>query len=217
LVSIVTENCKMDYSAGQLMDLAQELQGFKLENVQYVTVPGDAKYISGISYFVANVPMLTQVTADVKASTQISPELQAKLQSGDSRRVEELNAPNADVISVLSGAKTSSWAVPTVAQELRLMGHQKVYEGTTKQPLPKTTIYYRKEAKENCGAMLKAVPEFAGADVILNDQIPTQYNSPIVVVLGNGFSTPNLVSIYGRICKPAFDFENLGKKVNSFS
>jgi hypothetical protein len=36
-------------------------------------------------------------------------------------------------------------------------------------------------------------------------------------VLGNGFTTPSLVSIYGRIAKPAFDFENLGHKINSFS
>ncbi|MHB8893853.1 MAG: LCP family protein [Candidatus Geothermincolia bacterium] len=219
LVNIVTENCKMDYSAGQLMDLATELQGFKLENVQYVMVPGDSKYISGVSYFVADMPLLAQVATDVKANTQISPEMQAKLQAaqGDTRRVEELNAPNSDVISVLTGVKTSSGAVPIVSQELRLMGHQKVYEGSTKEPLAKTTIYYRKEAKANCGAMLQAVPEFAGADVIQNEQIPTQYNSPIVVVLGAGFNTPNLVSIYGRICKPAFNFENLGKQVNSFT
>lgn len=217
LVNIITENCKMDYSAGQLLDLAQELQGFSLENVQYVTVPGSAKFISGVSYYVADPAMIAQVAAQVNQNTQISPELMAQLKADDSRRVEELNPPNADVISVLSGWKASAWAVPTVAQELRLMGHQKVYEGSTKEPLAKTTIYYRKEAKENCGAMLKAVPEFAGADVIQNDEIAAQYNSPIVVVLGNGFTTPNLVSIYGRICQPAFNFENLGQKHNSFT
>jgi LCP family protein required for cell wall assembly len=57
LVDIVTQNCKMDYSAGQLMDLAQELQGFQLDSVQFVTVPGDSKNIGGVSYFVADLPM----------------------------------------------------------------------------------------------------------------------------------------------------------------
>lgn len=97
------------------------------------------------------------------------------------------------------------------------MGHQKVYEGSTKEPLARTTIYYRREAKENCGAMLQAVPEFEGADVVQNDEIPSRYNSPVVVVLGQGFDTPNMVSIYGRICRPAFDFKDLGRKVDSFS
>jgi len=36
-------------------------------------------------------------------------------------------------------------------------------------------------------------------------------------VLGQGFDTPNMVSIYGRICRPAFDFKDLGRKVDSFS
>jgi LCP family protein required for cell wall assembly len=217
LVDIITQNCKLDYSAGQLMELAQEVQGFKIEDVQFVTVPGDSKYIGGVSYFVANMPALAEVAAEVKTNTKISPELIAKLQSGESRRVEELNAPNADVITVLSGWKTSTWAVPTVAQELRLLGHEKVFEGSSKQPLARTTIYYRREAKDNLEIVKKSVPEFATADIVLNDQIPAQYNSPVVVVLGQGFSTPNLVSIYGRIARPAFNFEDLGTKVNSFT
>ena len=124
---------------------------------------------------------------------------------------------SSEVISVLSGAKTSAWAVPTVAQELRLMGHDKVFEGSSKQPLAKTTIYYRHEAKDIFDNVKKSVPEFANADVVQNEEIPAAYNSPVVVVLGQGFTTPGIVSIYGRIARPAFNFNNLGRKVNSFT
>lgn len=223
LVDIVVANCKMNYTTGQLMDLAEELRGFKLNdptgnsNIQFITLPGDSKYIGGVSYFVANETAVPQVAAQIKANTRISPELLAKLQAPDTRRVEELNSPTTDAISVLSGWKDSVWAVPTVAEELRLLGHEKVYEGATKQPLAKTTVYYRHEAKDNCELVKKTVPELANADYVLNDEIPAQYNSPLVVVLGTGFTTPNMVSIYGRIAKPAFNFEDLGRKVNSFS
>jgi len=216
LVDIVTQNCKMDYSAGQLMDLAQELQGFQLDSVQFVTVPGDSKYIGGVSYFVADLPMTALVAGEVKTNTQISAATLAKISAGETNRVEQLNPPNADVISVLAGSKASAWAVPTVAQELRLMGHQRIYEGASKEPYAKTTVYFRKEAKDNCAAMLKAVPELAGADVAQNDTLTAQVNSPIVVVLGDHFSTPNLTALYGRICQPAFNFENLGAKPTSF-
>lgn len=223
LVDIVVANCKMNYTTGQLMDLAEELQGFDLNdssgdsNVQFCTLPGDAKYISGASYFVANEQAMAQVVAQIKADTRLSPELIAKLQAPDTRRVEELNAPDADAISVLSGWKSSAWAVPTVAEELRLLGHEKVYEGVTKQPLARTTVYFRHEAKENSELVKATVPELADADWVQNDEIPAQYNSPLVVVLGNGFTTPNLVSIYGRMAKPAFDFKDFGRKVNSFT
>jgi len=217
LVDIVATNCKMDYSASQLMSLADELRGFDINNVQFVTVPGDSKYINGASYFVANVPGITEMASEIKATNSLTPETIAKLQSPDTNRVEQLNAPNADVISVLSGWKTSTWAVPTVAQELRLMGHQKVFEGTAKQPLAKTTIYYRKEAKDIFDNVKKSVPEFANADVMQNEEIPAAYNSPVVVVLGQGFSTPGILTIYGRLARPAFNFENMGLKVKSFT
>jgi len=217
LVDIVAQNCKMDYTSGQLMDLATELRDFKLENAQFMTVPGDSKYIGGLSYFVSSPTLLAQAATEIKTSTQLSPAMQAKLSLGQTRRVEELNAPNADVISVLSGAKTVSAAVPTVAQELRLMGHTKVYEGASKQPLDVTTIYYRHEAKDNGELVKKSVPEFANAQLVQNDQIPSAYNSPVVVVLGTGFATPAIVSIYGRIAAPAVNIDNLGKKVSSFT
>jgi polyisoprenyl-teichoic acid--peptidoglycan teichoic acid transferase len=217
LVDIIASTCQMDYTAGQLTSLAEELRGFSVENVQFVTVPGDAKNIGGVSYYVANMPMLAQVATEIKQNTSLSPELTAKLASPESRRVEELYGPNADVVTVLSGTKGVAWMVPTVAQELRMMGHEKVFEGSAKQVHQKTTVIYRKEAKENCEKILGSVPELAGADVVQNDEVAGQYNSPVVVVLGSNFATPNLVSIYGRVMKPAVDFVNMGKRVKSFS
>jgi len=217
LVDIVASNCKMDYSSGQLMSLADELRGFNIANVQFVTVPGDSRYINSVSYFVPDLTGLAEVSTEIKTNTTLSPQTIANLQSPETNRVEQLNAPNSDVISVLSGMKTSAWAVPTVAQELRLMGHGKVFEGSSKQPLAKTTIYYRREAKDIFDNVRKSVPEFANADVVQNEEIPAAYNSPVVVVLGQGFTTPSIVSIYGRIARPAFNFDNLGRKVNSFT
>jgi len=52
---------------------------------------------------------------------------------------------------------------------------------------------------------------------VQNDQVAVQYNSPVVVVLGSGFATPSLLSIYGRAIKPAVQLDNLGKPVKSFS
>lgn len=217
LVDIVTSNCKMDYTAGQLMDLAQELRGFKPENVQMVTAPGTAQNVGGVSYVVSDQNLLSQMVSQVEADNWISPDLLAKLQMpSSSSRAVVLNAPNADVISVLSGSSSSAWAVPIVARELTLMGHEQVSQGHTKQPLARTTVYYRPEALTNCKAVINSVPELSGADVVESEQIPASYNSPVVIVLGSEFTTPGLVSIYGRICNPVFDLQSLGTVVNAF-
>lgn len=217
LVDIIASTCQMDYSAGELTNLAEELRGFKVADVQFVTVPGEAKFINGGSYFVANRTLLSELTDEVERNNVISAALRARLQSPESRRVEELYGPDADVITVLAGSKGVAWMVPTIAEELRLMGHEKVFEGQARQVHQKTTVIYRKEAKERCSALVKSVPEFEGADVVLDDEIAGQYNSPIVVVLGSSFTTPNLISIYGRVMKPAVDVERLGRPVKSFS
>jgi polyisoprenyl-teichoic acid--peptidoglycan teichoic acid transferase len=217
LVNIVASNCKMDYTAGQLMDLAQELRGFKPDDVRFVTVPGSAQYISGVSYFVADPARITTMVKQVEANNWITDDLVAKLKGDGESRASILNAPNADVISVLSGSSSSAWAVPTVAKELKMLGHQQVNQGQTKSPLASTTIYYRREAEANAKAIVKYIPELSKANMFVDNNVPEAYNSPVVIVLGSKFTTPGTLALYGRISKPAFDFEDLGMKVKAFN
>ncbi|MFH1151066.1 MAG: LCP family protein, partial [Actinomycetota bacterium] len=217
VVDIVAANCQMDYTAGQLTNLAEELRGFDIENVQFITIPGVTKTIGGVSYYVANPAMIASVATEVKTSTSLSPELIAGMGSEESRRVELLYGPNADVTTVLASSKGGTGAVPVVAEELRLMGHEKVFEGTAKQALPSTVIYYRKEAKQNAETVKNSIPEFADATLTQDDQIAGSYNSPVVIVLGKGFATPPMMSIYGRVLRPAFEVQNFGRKVKSFT
>jgi hypothetical protein len=216
-VDIMASTCQMDYNGEQLTSLAEELRGFTVDNIQFMTVPGDAKTIKGASYFVPNMPLLAEIAVDVKQDTLISPELSAKLASPESTRVEELNSPNSDVITVVAGTKAMSGSVPIVAEELRLLGHEKVFEGLANQVHMKTLILYRPEAKERFKDIKSSIPELATAGEVEDATVPTQYNSPVVVVLGSDFTTPSMTAIYGRMLEPAINVESFGKRVKSFS
>jgi len=219
LVDIISSTCQMDYSASELTTLAEELRNFPITNVQFVTVPGDAKMIGGVSYFIPNEQLFAQMAAEIRENTEISADILAKLQSYETStqgRVEEVFGPDADVITVLAGSRNVTGAVPVIAEELRLLGHDKVFEGQAKQVHDRTTIIFRPEARKNAEKLRSTVPELAGADLAENADISKQYNSPVVVVLGKGFSAPPLVSIYGRVISPALNIEKLGSKVNSF-
>ena len=216
IVNIVTANCKTDYSAGQLMDLAEELRGFKPKDVEMVTVPGTAQYVQSVSYWVSDQELVTQMASQVQASNWLSPDLLTRFQMQTHARAQVLNAPNADVITVLGGSSTSAPAVSTVTQELTLMGHQQVLPGKATQTSPQTIVYYRSEAQANARAILKAMPELASAQIIQNQQIPTSYNSPVVIVLGSNFATPPLIATYGRLMIPAVDFPNMGQTFTAF-
>jgi hypothetical protein len=104
-----------------------------------------------------------------------------------------------------------------VVEELKLLGHKMVFDGQSKKSHKNTTIYYRQEAKENCDQIKASIPELANADVVLDPQVATQYNSPVVIVLGQDFYTPNIYVIYGRVIQPALQFENFGDTAKSFS
>jgi hypothetical protein len=131
--------------------------------------------------------------------------------------VEELFGPSSDVVTVLAGIKQVAPLATTVADELRLMGHEKVFQGVAKQAHQQTMLIYRKEAKDRMETIRKSVPELTNVQVVENEEIPAQYNSPVVVVLGSDFSTPNIISIYGRMLGPAVNVDTLGKRVKSFS
>jgi hypothetical protein len=215
LVSILASNCKTDYKAEQLIRLAQELQGFNLEDVQFVTIPGKAQNIDKLSYFVSDKDLILRMTEQINMTNWISSSLMLEIQPKDSYRVEATNPPDADVIGVMSSFNSSE-VLQIIVEELTLMGHKQVLQKIAKDIQNETTIYYRSEAKENCQNIVKLVPEFAGARMIQDKEVTVQHNSPIVIVLGKDFTTPSLTAIYGRICQPAFDFDNLGKKVRTF-
>lgn len=219
LVDIVAATCQMDYTAGELETLAEELKGFPIDNIQFVTVPGVPKNIGGASYYVADEAEVAKLAVEVNTNTEVSAELMAELQSNEVAArgmIEETVGPDADVITVLSGGNSSVPAVPIVAEELRLFGHQKVFEGKSKRSHQNTTLYYRQEAKEACEAIKQSVPELADAQMVVDDSVAIEYNSPVVLVLGANFATPPLYSIYGRVMTPAFQVDSLGEKVSSF-
>jgi len=201
------------------MTLAEEMSGFTLDKVQFVTLPGQAKYISGGSYYIADMEKVAALMAEVNQNTQVSPELLASLQSenGQQSQVERLYQPTADVIKVLGSGRSSGAVTSIVSQQLRLLGHETVTEGQAKEPLPNTAMYHRREAKKACEEIKKAIPELAGADVFFSDQVTGQYNSPVVIVLGTSFTTPVLVATYGRLLQPALNVESLGKKSKPFT
>jgi polyisoprenyl-teichoic acid--peptidoglycan teichoic acid transferase len=218
LVNIVASNCKMDYTAGQLMDLALELRGFNAGNVQLVTVPGSAQYISGVSYFVSDPKRIARMSAQVDKKNWISNALLAELKGDGVSRAVMYVAPDADVVTVLSGSNSSASAVPIVVNELKLLGHELVNQGgKSKQPLARTTVYYRPEAEANAHRMVKYIPELENADFQESQEAAQAHNSPVVIVLGSKFKTPSLVSLYGRISTPALDIETFGEKVHSFN
>ncbi|MBM3957736.1 MAG: hypothetical protein FJ313_06750, partial [Gemmatimonadetes bacterium] len=183
------------------------------------TLPGQAKYISGGSYYIADMEKVAALMAEVNQNTQVSPELLASLQSenGQQSQVERLYQPTADVIKVLGSGRSSGAVTSIVSQQLRLLGHETVTEGQAKEPLPNTAMYHRREAKKACEEIKKAIPELAGADVFFSDQVTGQYNSPVVIVLGTSFTTPVLVATYGRLLQPALNVESLGKKSKPFT
>ncbi len=216
LADIVASNCKLDYTGGELIDLALELRELKPEDVQFATVPGVDEYIKGVSYFVPDRSLIRRMAGQVESKNRISSALLEKMKNEGVSRAEILNAPDADAITVLSGTGSSNRAVATVAQELKLLGHGNVYQGQAMHPLASTTIYYRREGKANALGIIKAIPELEDADVSESVEVATHYNTPVVIVLGSRFKTPGILALYGRICAPAFDFENLGATVKSF-
>lgn len=214
IVDILASSCKMDYTAGEIMKLVEELRAFPVQRVQFVTIPGVPKNIAGASYYVPDMEKLAELVEEVKKNTEVSDTLLASIKASSlgSTVVEELYSPTADVIKVLGSGKNSGFAVSIVAEKLRLLGHEKVSEGFAKYPVTSTTIYHRREAKRAGEGVKSSLPELTGAELVLSDEITSEHNSPIVVVLRQGFVPENLVSFYGRLSRPALEIGEISKK-----
>ncbi len=214
IVDILASSCKMDYTAREIMKLVEELRAFPVQNVQFVTIPGVPKNIAGASYYIPDMEKLAELVDEVKKKTEVSETLLASIKASSETAtfVEELYSPTADVIKVLGSGRNSSFAVSIIAEKLRLLGHEKVFEGFAKYPSASTTIYFRREAKRASKGVKSSLPELAGAELVLSDEITSEHNSPVVIVLRQGFVPENIVSFYGRLSKPAFKIGEISKK-----
>jgi LCP family protein required for cell wall assembly len=175
IADAVSTNAKTDMTFWKMFTLGRKLQSLKKGgNLETVIAPGQPKFINRVWYYILDTSQFNQILARFEGGAQGTEQASSTEQSTtDSAQVR---------VKVLNGTRTRGLAT-SVSKELSGRGYEKITTGNAVTRYSKTTVYYAPGYDE---AAQKLASEVGGSpDVSQNEDVTTQYDSDVVVVIGS--------------------------------
>jgi LCP family protein required for cell wall assembly len=180
LVDVAAENIKTDLTFMEMMSLGRELQSGD-DGVKMVTVPGEAKVIGGVWYYIVDMDGFRELLITFEAESENTVD-ESETSTGESVKAEIK-------VTVLNGAGKTGLA-SSVAGELEKVGFTGIKTGNSESRYTKTTVYYAGDNSSKAGVV---AADLAGVKEPLleeSDEITSEYKSDVVVVLGFDYKEP---------------------------
>lgn len=184
LIDMMTKYVKTNLDQNEIMSYAVKLSSFKTENLKQYTVPGDAKTINHVAYFVSDSEAVKKMVEQMNQELGITNEEAAAIEqesltsSASSTQVQAVDKKGIK-IEILNSTGKSGLAAK-LKQELLNDGYESIKVGDTKDLiLNSSRIIDRKGNKDRLDMLSKD----SGIDII-EDDIDNSYEYDITIVIG---------------------------------
>ncbi|MGQ9476154.1 MAG: LCP family protein [Actinomycetota bacterium] len=179
-----------------IFTLAEALQGMKVEDVEFATIPGDVpEPAPGQAwYFIHDAEATAQLFSNVKKyCSLLSPEeKQAELEKKEllRRAGEEALVDRSLVnLAVLNGVRWEGMAA-RVADMLRKKGYQKVKTGNTVHAYEETTVYYAPGYADAARLVARDLDPDADFRIVQDQDVAITYDADVILVIGKDYVNP---------------------------
>ena len=175
-----------------IFTLAEALQGMKVEDVEFATLPGDSPGPAPGQpwYFIHDPQATARMFENITryCSTKTPEELEAeKAQKEMQRRMGELEANRASVnLAVLNGVRWEGMATK-VAEIMRDKGYRDIKVGNTVNAYEETTVYYAPGHAEEARMVARDLDADANFRVAEDEDVASTYDADVVLVIGKDY------------------------------
>lgn len=175
IADAVSTSAKTDMSFWKMFTLGRKLQSLKKGgNLETVIAPGQPKVINRVWYYILDTSQFNQILARFESGTQGAAQVSS---------TEQSTTDPAEVrVKVLNGTRTRGLAT-SVSKNLTGKGYERITTGNSVTRYSKTTVYCAPGYDQ---AAQKLASDVGGSpDVTQNENVTTQYESDVVVVIGS--------------------------------
>jgi len=175
-----------------IFTLAEALQGMKVEDVEFATVPGDAPTPTRGQawYFIANPTATAKLFSNVKNyCSTMTPDEQAAAKAQQEAQQAKDNAPvdrSTVRLKVMNGAGWQGVAAKA-ADSMQQLGYQNVKTGSTKNLYPDTTVYYRPGHESQGKTVANDLNPNGNYTVSEDADVTSSNNADVVLVIGKDY------------------------------
>ncbi|MDI6875033.1 LCP family protein [Candidatus Solincola sp.] len=176
-----------------IFTLAEALQGMKVEDVEFATIPGDVPEPAPGQpwYFIHDAEATAELFSNIKkyCSTKTPEERQAELEKQEllGRMGEEAQVNRASVnLAVLNGVRWEGMAAK-VADLMREKGYTKIKIGNTVHAYEETTVYYAPGFGDAARMVAKDLDADADYRVVQDQDVAITYDADVILVIGKDY------------------------------
>lgn len=181
LVDATSKNVKTDLTFTDMFSLGLKLRGIGTGKAQMTTAPGQPKVIGGVWYYIVDADAFQRLLSSFESRSEVEVVEQKKPEVSKSTR--------GDIkLAVLNGARVQGLAT-TVGKELERKGYADVARANSESAYSKTTIYYSDENSSKAGTVAADLKGAAEPLLQRNDDLTSEYEVDVVVVLGSDYQT----------------------------
>ncbi|OFW56367.1 MAG: hypothetical protein A2W01_00325 [Candidatus Solincola sediminis] len=177
--------------ADMIFTLAEALQGMKVEDVDFATLPGDAPTpaVGQPWYFVKNEREAAKLFDNIKkyCSTK-TPEEQAAIKAQQDQQQQALTDVDRSKVrlTVLNGARLQGLA-GTVAESMQQMGYKNVKTDNTRNAYLDTTVYFKPGHEAEARTVAKDLDPNGDFTITQDSDVTSENNSDVVLIIGKDY------------------------------
>jgi LCP family protein required for cell wall assembly len=179
-----------------IFTLAEALQGMKVDDVEFATVPGDAPAPARGQpwYFIVDQAASAKLFDNVKNYCSVlTPAEEAARKAQEEQQQQAANTPvdrSKVRLTVLNGARTQGLA-GEVAGSMGQLGYQNVKTDNTKNTYTDTTVYYRPGKQAEANTVAKDLDPNGNYTLTEDSDVTSANNSDVVLVIGKDYTSPS--------------------------
>jgi hypothetical protein len=178
VVDAVSKDVKTDLTFLKMLSLGRKLKG---GNLQMSTVPGSAKIVGGLWYYIANTAEFQRMLESFKSKQEVPSE------NTNQANATAETGRSAIKVSVLNGSGTQGLA-RTVGDRLTRLGYASVALGNAADKYSRTTVYYADSDSSKAGTVAADLSGVKEPVLQSSSSIVSGYDAQVVVVLGSDYN-----------------------------
>lgn len=182
LVKLGLSLVKTDISYAEMIKYAEDVITFNMDNLRIETLPGEAGYIDGLSYYIADTKKTVELVNDMFYNDEVAEE--ADTSTVETKKSVKKNANKDDVTVEVLNATTTTGLAAKVSRLLREENYNVTKTGNYKSSDKQKTSIINRGADDSLAKDIKSI---LGKGTIKNEEKANSTDADVTVIIGSDY------------------------------
>lgn len=185
LIKLGLSLVKTDISYAEMIKYANDVLSFNMENLRMEVLPGEAGYVDGLSYYIADPQKVIPLVNDMFYNDEVAEDVNNEEASNNSRTVNTNQEVKKDDVKIeVLNATTTSGLAAKVSRLLKEENYNVTKTGNYKAADKQKTKIINRGISDS---FVKELKSELGKGTIVKEEKKTEADSDITIIIGSDY------------------------------